>query len=124
VQERNRKEVEGAAAADGKKKKKKKKSAEGEKPRELVDEGSVKRISELTIQLNKEVIAILKPLKLKKVSLEDIQSIFDVITKEAFILACFQDERIAKVVVILADFLEESKSWNGAIWLWLYKKTT
>eukprot|EP01089_Gocevia_fonbrunei_P008365 TRINITY_DN20034_c0_g1_i1.p1 TRINITY_DN20034_c0_g1~~TRINITY_DN20034_c0_g1_i1.p1 ORF type:complete len:304 (-),score=48.17 TRINITY_DN20034_c0_g1_i1:4-915(-) len=71
-----------------------------------IDPASIARLSELIKHLNREIIAILTPLKLTKVSMEDMQAIFDAIAKEKFITDCFKDVVIPKVVCILADFLE------------------
>jgi len=72
----------------------------------LVDAQAVSRISELVKQLNKEVIDIVIPLHLTKVTVQEIQDIFDVIHREDWIRACFEDSIIGKVICILADFLE------------------
>jgi len=97
---------ESSSSPSQKSPKKKHRSGSLEGGKELVDKAAVARIAELTQQLQKEVMTIVTPLKLKKVSVQDVQSIFDVIVKEEFIMACFKDEIIPKIVCILADFLE------------------
>jgi len=66
----------------------------------------VNRISVLVVQLNTELIEIVEPLEMTKVTMQEIQNIFNVIADEEWIAACFQDPLIGKAICILAEFLE------------------
>eukprot|EP01088_Endostelium_zonatum_P000933 TRINITY_DN11207_c0_g1_i1.p1 TRINITY_DN11207_c0_g1~~TRINITY_DN11207_c0_g1_i1.p1 ORF type:complete len:257 (-),score=57.61 TRINITY_DN11207_c0_g1_i1:82-852(-) len=67
---------------------------------------AITRLSQLVKELNIQLVANIEPLKMTKVTMTEIQDIFDVIVKEEWIRTCFEDEHLGKIVCLLADFLQ------------------
>eukprot|EP01090_Pellita_catalonica_P002114 TRINITY_DN1176_c0_g1_i1.p1 TRINITY_DN1176_c0_g1~~TRINITY_DN1176_c0_g1_i1.p1 ORF type:complete len:381 (-),score=66.39 TRINITY_DN1176_c0_g1_i1:69-1211(-) len=88
------------------KKRRKSQEEEAEESQGDIEDKAYARIVELVQKMSDEVMSIVTPLKMKKVNVKDLKAIFDAVTQIKFVKACFEDVIFPKIVVILADFLE------------------